>query len=203
MAEVHLERGHATIEVFPPGSNWEALPRLQLERGPVRLVVTMPVRVVTRELAALGLGIGVVAIAALVTVFRFVDVWPLLILPLSLSLACVAGLVRPIVVERLEIDSRFVTLSRSGRSVAWGRHQFSNPRLIDPAAGAIATSRWFRGVKPTIGWGEYESDADLFSTYIGSGLTRSEAARVLGLVLDFCRDNPADPAFTFGGPVTL
>ena len=177
------------------------------ERGPVRLVIDLPVRNVKARWAIVGL-VAVVASLTLVGIaaVRAALGGPLVSasdggLVLFVSLVSVglasfllfssrSGATR----ETLEIDSRFVTLSRSGRVIAiWGRARAGEFHAWElPPDRMVA---WFQRRfldRPTIGWG-----TEGYLGWTGSGISSDAAIALLGAIRDFAHENPPEPGFDY------
>jgi hypothetical protein len=183
------------------------VPWRHMERGPVRLVVELPVRTGRLVLAYASL------YAVTVVLLLFVAaLWRLLIGETVLSssdsgflvaMILMAGV--PILVnlflarvgasrETLEVDSRFVSLARQGQVVGlWGRALAGAfvPWTPPTEPWRIWVTRHFLN-RPTIAWGSAE-----YPGWTGSGISGATAISLLQIINDFCRDNPPEPGFEY------
>ena len=163
-------------------------------RGHTRLVIEMPARSRWKLVPVLVVcGLGYVASLALVRLMGSLDSRASLFMTVAYGVVLVVAIVGDGVLsprETLEIDSRYVTITRGDQLVYWCPR--SRCREIDvwtpPPGGAfVRASRRLAGVS-TFAWG----DGSQSYGSAGEGISRRAASRLVPIIAEFLADNPPE-----------
>jgi hypothetical protein len=205
MIDVLIDHTPATVEYAVKPDSVLMTGIAPVARGPVRLVIDMPTRsarlVASTLMTALALFIMVgVELALFASLPSPVGSAPpaaisarfaaLIVFFLGAALWFSRAGVRR---ERLEIDSRFVTLSRGTQTLVTAPRGACDAVTVTdaPASGLPA---WLADRFSDTAWLRFGSDPKRCVS-AGSGISRQSAERLAGVVRDFMEEHPVEAGF--------
>lgn len=165
-----------------------------LERAIPRLVVEYVVD--TRRQLAANLLVGILSLV-LAVVFALQG-WPLA--SFYAALFGVGGVLLVVWLqglgarhETIEVDSRFLSVTRGGVVMVWPTAKCGGFRVaVDPPGGVFA--RTFIWQPPAVEWGDNQT---VYHGYAASGLDEPSATKIIHAMEDFVAEHPADASVRF------
>lgn len=196
----HIETGPATVDYGMTLDRPFTTGIEPVARGPVRLVIDMPVRsspyiIVAAILAPTMAVIGALEFAGLAKIggnaFPSTAWLWVLLAALLIFFVTIWFMSATSTREILTIDSRFVTLVRGKNAVVIPRRRAGEVELVEPPDGQPSVRS---GVRFSHRWLRFTRNGDVLLA-TGSEISREAAIHLEARIRDFMDEHPSEPGF--------